>query len=115
MDEIQRKLEEAREFAKKNPAKKKGCSKCKKKKEEEITVSEFKPLELIELPPTAEEIREAFLLMEERNVTKEMHTKINAVYKRIFNEDLPFNCKSCGAVHYRKFKYYIDKVLGLKI
>lgn len=115
-DEILKKVEEAKELAKTNPGKtKKGCKSCKKKKEVELQPTFQAIMTTIELPPTAEEIKEAFLLMQERNVTKEMHTKINAVYKRIFNEDLPFGCKGCGGVHFRRFKHYIEKVLGLSV
>jgi hypothetical protein len=113
-DELLKKFNEAKEHALKNPEKqaKGGCKSCKKKKTE---ITEFEPLQLVDTyVPDYPEIQEAFLLMQERNVTKEMHTKINKVYKALLNEDLPFGCSGCGQKHFRKFKHYIENVLGLK-
>lgn len=92
----------------------KGCRSCKKGKE----VTELQ--ELIEIPQddlpiSLEEIKEAYIMMTGLGITPEQHAKINRVYKYIFNEDLPYGCKSCGSTHFRKFTYHIKEVLKLKV
>ncbi len=92
----------------------KGCKSCKKGKE----VTELQGLIEIsteDYPITMDEIKEAYIMMTGRNITPEQYSKINRVYKSIFNEDLPYGCKSCGSTHFRKFDYHIREVLKINI
>jgi len=87
------------------------CTTCKKKK----VITELEPTIIEVLPPTIDEITEAYILMQGRNVSKEDYEKINKVYEQIFNEKLPYGCSGCGQKHFRKFDHYIRYTLKLDL
>lgn len=37
---------------------------------------------------------------------------VNKIYKQLFNEELPKNCKTCGGNFYRKLKYAYERFSG---
>jgi len=94
--------------------KKKRCTQCKKKKEitEAIPVVDLE----FEIPPTYDEIMDLYNTMSNmKGVTSEEHSRINPIYKKIFQEDLLTGCGSCGATQYRKLKHFITEILKQEV
>ena len=89
------------------------CAKCKKK----APVSLPALIDEQELmgAPSVDEVKLAYQLMGEKNITDQIYATINNVYKRIFLEDLPRNCSSCGNKHFNKFRNYIRETLKLQV
>jgi len=109
-NDILEKFYQAKQEAIENPPKKKkGCTSCKKKKNE---VTELPVVELTEEPIYVydeEDIVKAYHEMVRREgIKEESKVFINGVYKQLFNEDFIFDrCMSCKNTQYHKLRNYI--------
>ena len=88
------------------PKKKKGCTSCKKKKEE---VTKLEPLIEEELfIPTQEDIKLAYAeLTSLLGVKDDKKEFINKVYQFLFNEDFEWACRSCVNNQARRFRIHL--------
>jgi len=105
--ELKEKLEKAKQEYKDNPpVKKKGCSSCKKKKQE---VTKLEPIVEEEVwVPTSADIKLAYAeLTSLLGVKEDKKEYISKVYKFIFNEDFDWGCRSCVNKQARRFRIYI--------
>ena len=108
--EIKERLEELRKEAIENPSKKKrGCTSCKKKKEE---LNELPQLLVDETYiPTQQEIRLAYEELTSYGGVKEDKKEfINKVYMFLFGEEFLFNCGGCASNQANKFGNYIKSL-----
>jgi hypothetical protein len=107
-EEIMEKINKAKQEAIENPPKKKrGCSSCKKKKNE---VQELPPLEIVEpMTFTDEDVILAYQAMTHFDgILEESKVFISEVYKHLFKEEFVFdNCVSCKNNQYHKMRNYI--------
>jgi hypothetical protein len=90
-----------------NPGKKKkGCTSCKKKKEE---VTKLEPLIEEELfIPTQEDIKLAYAeLTSLLGVKDDKKDFINKVYQFLFNQEFDWNCRSCVNKQARRFRIHL--------
>lgn len=93
------------------PEKKKRCTSCKKKKEVIVDVKELVVELSEELPPSLQEIKLAYSeLTSYGGVKEEQKPFISSIYKKIFNEELEYNCNVCVSTQARKFTNYIKKM-----
>ena len=88
------------------PKKKKGCTSCKKKKEE---VTKLEPLIEEELfIPTQEDIKLAYAeLTSLLGVKDDKKEFINKVYQFLFNQEFDWNCRSCVNKQARRFRIHL--------
>ena len=88
------------------PKKKKGCTSCKKKKEE---VTKLEPLIEEELfIPTQEDIKLAYAeLTSLLGVKDDKKEFINKVYQFLFNQEFDWGCKSCTNKQARRFRIHL--------
>jgi len=90
------------------PKKKKGCTSCKKKKNE---VTELPPVIQEEemFIPTSSDIKLAYAeLTSLLGVKEDKKEFIAKVFKFLFNEDFDWNCRSCVNNQARRFRIYIN-------
>lgn len=114
--EDKERLEKLKQEAIENPLKKKrGCTSCKKKKEQ--PVEELPVLEdMSELfTPTNEEIKLAYVELGSKELTKPKMDFINSIYQYLFKERFDFTCGSCASTQARKFHHHITNVLNIKL
>jgi hypothetical protein len=100
-------LEKLKLNAIENPGKKKkGCTSCKKKKEE---ITKLEPLiEEDMFIPTQEEIKVAYAeLTSLLGVKDDKKEFIQKVYQFLFNEPFDWNCKSCVNKQARRFRLHL--------
>lgn len=105
--ELKEKLEKAKQEYKDNPpVKKKGCSSCKKKKQE---VTKLEPVVEEEVwVPTSADIKLAYAeLTSLLGVKEDKKEYISKVFKFLFNEDFDWGCRSCVNNQARRFRIYI--------
>jgi hypothetical protein len=105
--ELQEKIQKAKQEYKDNPPiKKKGCSSCKKKKQE---VTQLPPIVEEEIwVPTSGDIKLAYAeLTSLLGVKEDKKPFIEKVYKYIFNETFDWGCRSCVNAQARKFRIYV--------
>lgn len=105
--ELQEKLNKAKQEYKDNPpVKKKGCSSCKKKKQE---VTELPPVIQEDIfIPTSSDIKLAYAeLTSLLGVKEDKKEFISKVYKFLFNEEFDWNCRSCVNKQARRFRIYV--------
>jgi len=108
--ETKERLEKLRKEAIENPGKKKrGCTSCKKKKEE---LNELPQLLVDETYiPTQQEIRLAYEELTSYGGVKEDKKEIiNKVYMFLFGEEFLFNCGGCASNQANKFGNYIKSL-----
>ena len=109
-EDILEKFNKAKQEAIENPPKKKkGCTSCKKKKNEvtELPTIDLTPEPLIVFDD--EDIVKAYHEVVNRDgIREEAKVFINGVYQQLFNEDFRFdNCISCKNNQYHKLRNYI--------
>jgi len=107
MDKELNRLEKLKQNSIENPGKKKrGCSSCKKKKEE---VTKLEPLiEEDMFIPTQEDIKVAYAeLTSILGVKDDKKEFIQKVYTFLFNEPFDWNCRSCVNNQARRFRIYL--------
>jgi hypothetical protein len=105
--ELQEKIEKAKqEYIDNPPKKKKGCTSCKKKKNE---VTELPPIIEEELfIPTSSDIKLAYAeLTSLLGVKEDKKEFIAKVYKFLFNEEFDWGCRSCVNKQVRRFRIYV--------
>jgi len=106
--ELQEKIEKAKqEYIDNPPKKKKGCTSCKKKKNE---VTELPPVISDEerFIPTSADIKLAYAeLTSLLGVKEDKKEYIAKVYKFLFNEDFDWGCTSCVNRQARRFRIYV--------
>lgn len=105
--ELKQKLEKAKQELKDNPpVKKKGCTSCKKKKQE---VTSLPPIIEEEIwVPSSADIKLAYAeLTSLLGVKEDKKEFIGKVFKYLFNEDFDWGCKSCVNTQARRFRIYI--------
>lgn len=110
MDEILEKFNKAKQEAIDNPPKrKKGCTSCKKKKNEVTELPELEPIEEIVIVFDDDDIVKAYHEVVNRDgIREEAKVFINGVYQQLFNEEFRFdNCISCKNNQYHKLRNYI--------
>ncbi len=118
MDEILEKFNKAKQEAIDNPPKrKKGCTSCKKKKNEVTELPELEPIEEIVIVFDQEDILKAYYAIIEKNgIREEMKPLISGVFKQLFKEDFNFGrCASCKNNQYHKLRNYIRFELKVNI
>jgi len=118
MDEILEKFNKAKQEAIDNPPKrKKGCTSCKKKKNEVTELPELEPIEEIVIVFDQEDILKAYYAITEKDgIREEMKPFISAVFKQLFKEDFNFGrCASCKNNQYHKLRNYIRFELKVNI
>lgn len=93
--------------------KKKGCTTCKKKKQEIKELPKFELVETIS-PFTDADLIEVYNLMNGSIKGQDLE-KVRAVFKYIFNEDIDLTCGACGQRYYNKYRYHLKSVLKLDI
>lgn len=105
--ELQEKLKKAKQEYKDNPPiKKKGCTSCKKKKNEVTSLPQV--IEDDIFIPTSGDIKLAYAeLTSLLGVKEDKKEFISKVYKFIFNEDFDWNCRSCVNAQARRFRIYL--------
>ena len=107
MDKELDRLEKLKEEAIANPGKKKkGCSSCKKKKNE---VTKLEPVLEEEMwIPTSEDIKLAYAeLTSLLGVKEDKKEFIQKVYTFLFNEPFDWGCKSCVNNQARRFRIFL--------
>jgi len=100
-------LEKLKQNAIENPGKKKkGCTSCKKKKEE---ITKLEPLiEEDMFIPTSADIKLAYAeLTSLLGVKDDKKEFIGKVFKFLFNEDFDWNCRSCTNKQARRFRLHL--------
>lgn len=105
--ELQEKLNKAKQEYKDNPpVKKKGCTTCKKKKNE---VTQLPPVVEEDIfIPTQADIKLAYAeLTSLLGVKEDKKEFIGKVYKFLFNEEFDWNCRSCVNKQARRFRIYV--------
>lgn len=106
--ELQDKMEKLKKEHQENPPiKKKGCSSCKKKKNE---VTELPPVIQEEelFIPTSGDIKLAFAeLTSLLGVKEDKKEFISKVYKFLFDEEFDWGCRSCVNKQARRFRLHI--------
>ncbi len=105
--ELQEKIEKAKqEYIDNPPKKKRGCTSCKKKKEE---VTKLEPIiEEDIFIPTEEDIKVAYAeLTSILGVKEDKKEFIGKVYQFLFNEDFDWGCRSCVNNQARRFRIYL--------
>ncbi len=118
MDTILEKFNKAKQEAIENPPKrKKGCTSCKKKKNEITELPELEPIEEIVVVFDTDDIVKAYYAITEKDgIREEMKPFISAVYKQIFNEEFDFGrCASCKNNQYHKLRNYVRFELKVNI
>jgi hypothetical protein len=118
MDEILEKFNKAKQEAIDNPPKrKKGCTSCKKKKNEVTELPELEPIEEIVIVFDQEDILKAYYAITEKDgIREEMKPLISGVFKQLFKEDFNFGrCASCKNNQYHKLRNYIRFELKVNI
>jgi len=118
MDEILEKFNKAKQEAIDNPPKrKKGCTSCKKKKNEVTELPELEPIEEIVILFDQEDIVKAYYAITQKDgIKEEMKPFISAVYKQVFKEEFDFGrCMSCKNNQYHKLRNYIRFELKVNI
>jgi hypothetical protein len=118
MNDILEKFNRAKQEAIDNPPKKKrGCTSCKKKKDEITELPELEPIEDIVIVFDNEDIVKAYYASVDRGgIKEEMKPLISGVYKQIFNEEFDFGkCMSCKNNQYHKLRNYIRFELKINI
>lgn len=105
---LKEKLEKAKQELKDNPpVKKKGCSSCKKKKQEVTKLPELPKEEELWIPTSAD-IKLAYAeLTSLLGVKEDKKEFIQKVYQFVFNEPFDWNCRSCVHAQARKFRIYV--------
>ena len=105
--ELQDKMEKLKKEHQENPPiKKKGCSSCKKKKNEVTSL----PLVVEEevFIPTSSDIKLAYAeLTSLLGVKDDKKEFISKVFKFLFNEDFDWGCRSCVNRQARRFRIYV--------
>jgi hypothetical protein len=88
------------------PKKKKGCTSCKKKKNE---VTELPPIIEEEIfIPTSSDIKLAYAeLTSLLGVKEDKKEFIGKVYKFLFDEEFDWGCRSCTNKQARRFRIYL--------
>jgi hypothetical protein len=105
--ELQEKIDKAKqEYIDNPPKKKRGCTSCKKKKEE---VTKLEPIVEEEMfIPTQEDIKLAYAeLTSIIGVKEDKKEFISKVYQFLFNEDFDWGCRSCVNNQARRFRIYV--------
>jgi hypothetical protein len=105
--ELQEKIQKAKqEYIDNPPKRKKGCTSCKKKKNE---VTSLPPIIEEDMwVPTSAEIKLAYAeLTSLLGVKEDKKEFIQKVYEYIFNEKFDWNCRSCVNSQARKFRIYV--------
>jgi len=105
--ELQEKLNKAKQEYKDNPPiKKKGCSSCKKKKSE---VTQLPPVVEEDIfIPTQSDIKLAYAeLTSLLGVKEDKKEFIGKVFKFLFNEEFDWTCRSCVNKQARRFRIYV--------
>lgn len=106
--ELQEKLNKAKQEYKDNPPiKKKGCTSCKKKKNEVTKLEPVTQEEDIWIPTPAD-VKLAFAeLTSLLGVKDDKKEFISKVYKFLFDEEFDWQCKSCTNRQARRFRIYL--------
>ena len=105
--ELQEKIDKAKqEYIDNPPKKKRGCTSCKKKKEE---VTKLEPLiEEDMFIPTQEDIKVAYAeLTSILGVKDDKKDFIGKVFKFLFDEEFDWNCRSCTNKQARRFRIHL--------
>ena len=90
------------------PKKKRGCTSCKKKKNEVIELPPVIQEEDIFIP-TSSDIKLAYAeLTSLLGVKEDKKEFISKVFKFLFNEDFDWNCRTCVNRQARRFRIYIN-------
>jgi len=109
MEELTEKLNKLKEEAIANPGKKKkGCTSCKKKKNE---VTKLEPVIQEEemFIPTSADIKLAYAeLTSLLGVKEDKKEFIQKVYQFLFNEAFDWGCRSCVNNQARRFRIYLN-------
>ena len=109
MEELTEKLNKLKEEAIANPGKKKkGCTSCKKKKNE---VTKLEPVIQEEemFIPTSADIKLAYAeLTSLLGVKEDKKEFIQKVYQFLFNEPFDWGCRSCVNNQARRFRIYLN-------
>lgn len=106
MDKELERLEQLRKEAIDNPPKKKkGCSSCKKKKNE---LTSLEPVMEEVWIPTREDIKLAYAEFNSiLGVKEDKKEFVSKVFKFLFGEELLYNCRSCKSNQAIKFHNYM--------
>jgi hypothetical protein len=105
--ELQEKIEKAKqEYIDNPPKKKRGCTSCKKKKEE---VTKLEPIiEEDIFIPTQDDIKVAYAeLTSIIGVKEDKKEFIGKVFQFLFNETFDWGCRSCVNKQARRFRIYL--------
>ena len=106
--ELQDKMDKLKqEYIDNPPKKKRGCTSCKKKKNE---VTELPPVIQEEdmFIPTSSDIKLAYAeLTSLLGVKEDKKEFISKVFKFLFNEDFDWGCRSCVNKQARRFRIYV--------
>jgi len=105
--ELQEKMDKLKqEYIDNPPKKKKGCTSCKKKKNE---VTELPPIIEEEIfIPTSSDIKLAYAeLTSLLGVKEDKKEFIGKVYKFLFDEEFDWGCRSCTNKQARRFRIYL--------
>ena len=108
MDKELDRLEKLKEEAIANPGKKKkGCTSCKKKKNE---VTKLEPVVEEDMwVPTSSDIKLAYAeLTSLLGVKEDKKEFIQKVYQFLFNEPFDWGCRSCVNNQARRFRIYLN-------